>query len=469
MYMPKKNLNQNELISLNIENDLEIVKENSVSSQRSETIKSENLLRYISMWDFSKVQKAIKEQITIDKINYNEDVSSVLNKLEKNIEIFTNAQNELLTDLSTISNLLAYTKWKNYFIEWFNNVKFDISSENQKVIDSKTNELNKLLCNEDTSKILWTIWTLSFSWNQIKDINHLNDEWINNDKNYNNNKQDEQELKWKRSKNKKYEDEKNKKKALESQKEIFDIGKNFWTNSSDKKIDVDEFQLKEELEKDELSNNVIIDDNKKKTSCKIKSNNKEEGNNENKKDKDYRKSEIYNIIRNFWESDTNFKTVTENMEDNNEDNDNDELCNIKLDSLEELRDKKYYDEDKREVTENNYINETIKEKEDEKIKDWIDNNKEKFDIKWNNWSYDIDVKPDYINNSKHEYVNVLDIEQSSSKELDNPFSSFESLVDYDFEDEEEFNDGIKVNENELIDNNVQEDDIERVWSFRLIV
>jgi len=144
MYAKKENKIKKTLQQLEEEKNQKLNMEQNKEQNEQSIINSENLLSYISMWDFSKVQKAIKQQIQIDKWKYNEDISNSLESLDKAVKTFTKANDDLLLVLTSIGDLISFTKGKDYFINWFNDIKFEISDSNSSKVLSNLDLLSKL-------------------------------------------------------------------------------------------------------------------------------------------------------------------------------------------------------------------------------------------------------------------------------------------------------------------------------------
>lgn len=158
----------------------EIEKENELNENNSqeevqelnESIDPNDLIKYISLWDFSKVKDSIKNQIILDQQNYNNDIADSLNKLNESVETFTKANEQLVETLWLINNLLAYTKWKDYFINWFNDVKFEISELNLKTLNSGVEMLSSILSDRSTLELLSWLreWSIILPNTEVKTI-----------------------------------------------------------------------------------------------------------------------------------------------------------------------------------------------------------------------------------------------------------------------------------------------------------
>lgn len=108
-----------------------------------------DLLSVIALWDFSKVEAAIKQQINIDKDNLNWDVANSIESLEKVITEFINAKSEILKKLSFLTTTLSNIKWKDYFIRWYDNVHFELSEDNTSKLNALVSTIDSFFSNRE--------------------------------------------------------------------------------------------------------------------------------------------------------------------------------------------------------------------------------------------------------------------------------------------------------------------------------
>ena len=127
------------------------------TTSNNTSFKGNNLIDFISTWDFKKVEEIIKGQIKNDQKSYNSDITNSLNVLEENLSVFYDAHIKLLDSLKSIGELLSYTKWKDYFIKWYDNVTFELSDNNWDKINWIIEKLRWDLSDNDYKALLTQI------------------------------------------------------------------------------------------------------------------------------------------------------------------------------------------------------------------------------------------------------------------------------------------------------------------------
>ncbi len=418
----------------------------------TETIKPEDLLRYISMWDFSKVQSAIKQQISSDQSNYNNDISDALNKLNKSVDAFTNVQTELMIALWALNNLLSYVDWKDYFIEWFNNVTFDLSDSNNKALSLKIDELTKIFWKDETVKLLGQISNSITSSKSLSDTTEENDSpFWDKPKILETNKEENELKTFNIEEN--FSEEEGKNDELDST--VAEEKQNSETNTFD--IGSSFAEIRDDTDNVENSTNNEID----KTQDDVLDNNNHV---ENEKQEEEKVS--FNIEENFSEEESDSNSEIKEEEKNQD--------QIPESAHEEENNDSDEETDNEAITEEN---EVIENKDNEKeIEDKKESNS--FDIadSFSDFSKTSEEEPEEeskmeINETSTE-VNKVEADENSQKEdvqeevpssntKRSYFDSFESMADYSFEDEEEDKNQPKVAES------AQKE--ERLEEFKLIV
>ena len=420
-----------------------------------ECIKPEDLISYISMWDFSKVQLAIKSQIKIDQDNYNNDIIKSLNNLETAIKIYSNANNNLIKILSTVNDLLAYTKGKDYYIKWFNNVEFDLNKYNTTEIKTKLLFLQDIIGKNETISL-------------IKQINSV----VNKNNTNVINREDSPFLSPTTSSDYK---------EIKTNDSSFSIKDNFSETETKElvvdeiKIVVDEIEVQDDITKNDISS-FDITENFSKENEEIENLNPqdEQSNNEKKVFKfdikdNFSETETEELVideietwnNNFWELDDNNNNISSFDITKNFSKETGELENIKQDEQSGNETKVFKFDIKDNFSETETEELVIDEIETWNNNFWEldDNNNEKDHdhISSNNHNL-IEIKIKNVDNIENIWVNNTS-DDTNSKKI-NISNLYESLADYNFEDEEDNNidKNININTNE-----------ERVETFKVVI